>query len=90
MFWEKLLLILLVWLLCDFLPPFEKQQKKKTPLPLIHNSLLTVWSYFSFSGKRQDKSDHHKRARFSWSLSNEEILTPQLQDDGAISSFACC
>lgn len=84
MFWEKLLLILLVWLLCDFLPPFKKQQKK-TPLPpLIHNSLLTVWSYFSF------KSDHHKRARFSWSLSNEEILTPQLQDDGAILSFACC
>lgn len=89
MFWEKLLLILLVWLLCDFLPPFKKQQKNP-PLPLIHNSLLTVWSYFSFSGKRQDKSDHHKRARFSWSLSNEEILTPQLQDDGAISSFACC
>lgn len=57
-------------------------------LVLIHNSLLTVWSYFSFSDKSQDKSDHHIRARFSWSLSNEEILTPQLQDDGAV-SFAC-
>lgn len=56
-------------------------------LDLIHNSLVTVWSYFSFSDKEQDKSDHLISARFSWRLSNQEILTPQLQDDGAV--FFC-
>lgn len=49
--------------------------------------LVTVWSYFSFPDKEQDKSDHLISARFSWSLSNQEILTPQLQDDGAV--FFC-
>lgn len=58
-------------------------------LDFVNNSLLTVWSYFSFSDKERDKSDHLVSAWFSWSLSSKEILTPQLQDDGAV-SFACC
>lgn len=56
-------------------------------LDLIHNSPVTVGSYFSFADKEQDKSDHLISVRFTWSLSNEEILTPQLQNDGAV--FFC-
>jgi len=36
------------------------------------------------------RAKHHSHAWFSWSLSSEKILTPQLQDGAIISSFACC
>lgn len=70
-------------------PPLIFIRLRLSKLVLIYNPPLTVWSYFSFSDKSQDKRDHHIRAWFTWSLSNEEILTPQLQDDGVI-SLACC
>lgn len=77
------------WCLLHFGTPSPCDCVSSQKLDFVNNSLLTVWSYFSFSDKERDKSDHLISAWFSWSLSSKEILTPQLQDDGAV-SFACC